>query len=269
MYETSTDGKILFIRHGTTDYNKVLFSDPTNKETHKVNENYIDCPLSIDGINDCHPSAEILLNLNIKYVFVSPLLRCLETAELLLGRHKNSNQMEIFVHPFIAEIVSSCHDISTNIKVKKEKYNLNSDLKFNWKYFEETFREIKDQEAFFLNFIDNPDKKQISSLMDKYKNSPEPGLISQILGNFWKKNQRPESINSLNIRCKLFKKFIQGFIDDKNISEDEKILVITHSAVIRLTSSLLATELSKIENYPSDCYTPKNCEILSILEFKN
>ncbi len=123
MYETSTNGQVLYIRHGTTEYNKALVANPQNKESLRINEDYLDCSLSVEGRKDAILLRKVLEDINIKYIFVSPLLRCLETTEIVLKGHKNVNEITVFIHPFISEVISSCHDISANIKQKKETFN--------------------------------------------------------------------------------------------------------------------------------------------------
>lgn len=266
MYETSTKGQVIYIRHGTTDFNKALAAEPQNKEILKLDESFLDCPLSEEGRKDAESVKETVENINIKYVFVSPLLRCLETAEIVLNGHKDAGEIEVFIHPYIAEIVSACHDISINIKQKKERFNNKpgNQLNFNWKYFDEQFPDLASQENCFASLIDNPSKERVTCYIEQLKTKPEAGLISNILGHFWKENARPESISSLFNRCLQFKNFLKEFRSQHVLNENEKIMVITHSAVIRISSSKLAYEMKSIENYPCDCYSPKNCELLSI-----
>jgi broad specificity phosphatase PhoE len=49
-----------------------------------------------------------------------------------------------------------------------------------------------------------------------------------------------------------------------DFEEDDKILVVTHSAFIRMSTTEMAYKLDRIECYPEDCYRPANCEIISL-----
>ena len=48
------------------------------------------------------------------------------------------------------------------------------------------------------------------------------------------------------------------------IYKGDKVLVVTHSAMIRISTSFKVNEVDSINLYPDDCYNAENCEIISI-----
>ncbi len=111
MYKTAAEGGILFIRHGNTDYN-TLYAIEANKKILKFQEIWIDTPLSQLGKSQSEKLAENLVDINIKYVFVSPMLRTIQTCMIALEKHKNRDKMELYVHPLISETLSGTCDFS-------------------------------------------------------------------------------------------------------------------------------------------------------------
>merc|ERR1712032_1499301 len=97
--------------------------------------------------------------------------------------------------------------------------------------------------------------------------------------------KKPESLNHMFIRSLKFKEFLRnlnenlGRISKERIqsldtnadnstdtceNDEEKVLVFTHSAFIKISSSVKAYELENIDTYPEDCAIIKNCEMISI-----
>jgi bisphosphoglycerate-dependent phosphoglycerate mutase len=154
MFDQSTKGKFLYIRHGETDYNVKLNSTKNVKEV-QVDETFLDSSLCDDGIKQAEGLGEKLKTLNIKYVFCSPLNRCLETTFISLKDHPFKENITILIHTYITEVIHGAQDLSKNIWKKKELYNENSEIKCDWRHFDCDFPNEKDSEFYFLNFINN------------------------------------------------------------------------------------------------------------------
>ena len=125
-YSLDIEGKFLFIRHGQTICN----SDKKYKER-KFNPDYIDSHLSDKGISQTKKLKNILNNLNIEDIYVSPLYRSLETAKYILEENPNYKG-QIIVHPLIIECPNCIDDFIYDIKQTKNDFK---DLNINWDIF--------------------------------------------------------------------------------------------------------------------------------------
>lgn len=86
----------------------------------QLNEDYIDCPLSEEGIAQCQNTT---LNKNrlppkIDVVFVSPLNRTLETATLIL-KHHQVEPRRVIVLPELTEVLSKICDFGGDVRQKR------------------------------------------------------------------------------------------------------------------------------------------------------
>lgn len=261
MYAKSTKGPILFVRHGITEYNKALNTLSINEV--QTSEKYIDCSLAEEGMSQALELSLRVNDIKLKYVFCSPLNRCLETTYLGLKNHPQKDEITVIVQPLISEVIHGAQDLPKDIAEKKKLYNEKSDLKFDWSYFEAFCPTNENQDNYFLNFIDN--KSEVMELLKNIEIECKEGMLGELLSHFITKNQRPESLMHLFNRNKKFKEFLNKFIIDKNYNADQgNILVITHSAFIRMASSALGYSMERMDNYPSDCYRCDNCEIVTI-----
>lgn len=270
MFTKGTEGDILYIRHGETIYNKHL---ALSKET-QISEKFIDSSLSEEGVQQAKQLSKNLKELEIKFVFCSPLNRCLETAMISLESHAMKKEIHVIIHPYISEVIHGSQDINLEISKKKEKFNEKSEIKFDWSYFDLLFpSSIADH--YFLHFVDNveEDCEELQSLILKLKSSEiflKHGLYSKFLEHYISNNKRPETLSHLFQRACLFKEFLKKFkkqiIDKKSNSVYEltKTLVITHSAFIRMSTTEIGYKMDTVNCYPEDCYRPSNCEIISI-----
>lgn len=283
LFEKGDKGPVLYIRHGKTNYNKFCISAP--KEIARVATEYLDCPLNEEGISQAEYISNALQKHKIKKVFCSPLQRCLETCLISLKNHPDKDSFKVFVHPHISETVSGVHDFSRNIKLKKFNFNINSEVKFDWSIFDNYFQDEVTQELYFLNFIDyspidgnlenNEFYKNISDILEKIL-SPECAtnfslgdkLLSEMSTHYVKEKRRPEPLIRMFKRNLEFKDLLR-----KNLEEikkytyqinDEKILVFTHSAFTKISTSKNAYNMEVISDFPVDCYKPDNCEIISM-----
>jgi broad specificity phosphatase PhoE len=276
--------KIFYIRHGETDFNDVLNSSE-NPEKVRCDENFIDCSLNAKGLSQAESLSNKLKNIDVDYVFCSPLNRCLETAYHSLKTHPNKEEIKVIVSPYINEVVNSIQDVSLSINRKKELYNENSETKFDWTYFDACFSK-EEQETYILNFIEVSDSfSDVEQLIKKIRDSDEKkGLYSQLLSIFINDNKRPESLFNLYLRAKKFKKFLKKFLTgakgnytcDKEeekvrkveeFSDKEKtknVFVFTHSGFIRMSTAQFSKPVLEVSSYPSDCYKALNCEMVSI-----
>ena len=120
LYDSNLNGKILYIRHGQTNYNKN--SNKSNLNIMKIKSEYIDCDINEKGIEQTKKISNIIEQLDIEEIYVSPLSRTLHTALILFKNHPQKDKIIIKVHPLITEVISGVHGFSFDIQNKECLY---------------------------------------------------------------------------------------------------------------------------------------------------
>jgi hypothetical protein len=114
-----------------------------------------------------------------------------------------------------------------------------------------------------VKIIDN--YKQLIENLEKNYNFEN---ISQFLiacGVHNKKSLHPESFKDLSFRSKKFKEFLNQFIKEQKIDlAKEKVLVFTHSGIIKMSSSLIVEKMNEVLFFPNDAIYPKCFDIVKI-----
>ena len=118
-FSKDLNSNILLMRHGESlfniEFNKLkdikdekLYEEKRNDI--RFSERLLDSDLTELVFEQCKNSAEILKNTAIKYIFVSPVLRALNTCSMLLcqlellNRDQTYNEEpKVIVHPFLYE----------------------------------------------------------------------------------------------------------------------------------------------------------------------
>lgn len=268
IYEKNLESKIIFIRHGETDYNKYLKS---KGKSIKYDKNYIDSPLNSQGEKQTATASKKFDNINIETIFVSPLYRCLQTAFLLFKNHKNKKNIVIYVHPLLTEVVSGVNNFCYDIQKTKEKFNMNSEIKVDWSFFDKEYNNPQKQDLFFLEYIDEKKhKEKIDEKVKKiYENYEKKDKIKEAISDLGKLivdlgMRRFETLNHLFQRVLKFKKFLKERYKDSLDKKDSKIIIVSHSCFGQIFTSKLCYELKNINDYPKDSCDMKNCEAISI-----
>ena len=151
LYSKNLKGKIIFIRHGETNYN----TDFTKKGIKiKYDLTYIDGHLNSTGERQAINASKKYTLLDIEDVYVSPLFRTLQTANLLFKNHPNKKNIIIHVHPLLTEVVSSVNNFTWDIESTKKIFNINSEIKVDWSLFDNEFKTPEERNFFYLNYID-------------------------------------------------------------------------------------------------------------------
>ena len=110
----------LMVRHAESEFNrcvhlpKSFLEEPLRSNLH-LNVQLMDCSLSQEGVKQAQrthlPLAYVQHNRKVDLLFVSPLTRALETAELLI----KTNRLEVkhvIVLPELTEVLSKICDLS-------------------------------------------------------------------------------------------------------------------------------------------------------------
>ena len=109
---------LCLIRHGTTEFN-VICQQIVNEHgleseefrALKKRKDLIDPPLNEIGLMQCQIGLQYINEVNFKVVYVSPMYRCLMTAEHLFKEHPQKNSIKFVVLPVVKECLHLCNDI--------------------------------------------------------------------------------------------------------------------------------------------------------------
>ena len=92
-----------------------------NAFTSKFDTRMIDPRLSLIGKEQAN-STEEYNKMPIRFVFVSPLRRALETCDTIFSRHPNHANIQFIVHPLLREIMNNSNDIPHPLSETKAIY---------------------------------------------------------------------------------------------------------------------------------------------------
>ena len=262
-YYQNLSEKLLIMRHGETNFN----ADP-DKDNRVTNPKYPDCRLNQNGINQAKSKQGLINSLTLEKVYVSPIYRALQTVTYCLENHPNKNNIVVVVHPLVSEISNCINDYILDIKQTKKDFNMNSKIKVDWSLFDEYVKTIKYDENFY--YFDNFDCYESNEMYQKLKNIYDNGDIdglrnglSELATKRFQAKIRFESLKHLQGRfikfCDYLREHHKDTLEDKN----NKILVVSHCAYIKIGTDLTPYESEKIQDYHPTVYSPKNCEILS------
>jgi len=271
MYSKDIDGQFLYIRHAESVYNQAAGKNKSKDDPIRFEEQYMDAMLSETGKNQAMTVGRKLADLDVRYVFVSPIKRCLQTCLIALEGKIKEKGMKVFVHPMITEMISGVHDLSGSVKEKKEMTKGLCDWKYFDLFYDKDNDSTMDQQFYYFKYSDNQlvggDVKKLMAQM-KGETNPErnKGNYAKFVQSYWQQEtpQRPETFNNLLKRAVDFKKFLKTFRKDMNLRENEKVLVFTHSYFIKMSTSKSALVTSDLKEFPSDAYYPDNCEVISM-----
>jgi len=264
-YSKDTQGKLIFMRHGET-----YFNADKRKKFRKVNIRYIDCKLNQKGIAQARAKQEILNKLSFEKIYVSPFYRALQTLTYSLEKHPNKDNIIAIVNPLIGETSNCINDYILDIKQTKKDFNMNSPIKIDWSLFDEYVKGIKYDENFYYfenfdNFEDGVKDKIYQKLRTIYERNNIEELkigLTDLAKLRVQYKKRFESLKFLQGRFKKFCESVKNEYKESLGDEDKKILAISHCSYMKVGTDINLYSEEK-QYFNSNCYKPKNCEILS------
>jgi broad specificity phosphatase PhoE len=287
--------KILLIRHAQSKYNKAIkeidrllnegkidkVEHKLNREKIKFSEDLIDCEITDQGYTECKEAGRELSNIKIKYVIVSPMVRCLMTCNNVLKsiaetspNSFSSINPEIVVYPYIFEKIEDNCDLLRDVHQTMKSYqeishktsNFSKTLKYNWSMM----NDIPDLYLYQLKFCDIVHKSYSfdyhSMALRHYQMKQEyihHRLILEAMEKLDEEGKFIESSRKTLERLTSFKFFLNNFIEEKNLKEDEKVLVVGHSILFK---HFISTHLEEdtYEPYETNGSVLNNCETVSL-----
>ena len=227
--------RILLLRHGNSDYNTIseVFSTSANVSIpfHKYSDTDVltDSALSFQGLMEIKNSSKFLEDFPIKYIFISPLRRCLESS-YYLTKDRVNKKFELKVQPELRESLMSHNDFPI---YWKNAYKLNRYSNYDFS----EMKKYKDDDLWFIRFLEHDQNfRQKMNVLEQFvtkKNllNEKIKFISTLMRGAF-----PESVENnelLGERTLLVKEILNDFVNYKKdfeniIVKDHEILLITH-----------------------------------------
>ena len=241
------------IRHGFSEFNKARrnhFDPSTSYICDNYSPEFIDAPLDKEGIEQAEAARTSINNLNIKYTFVSPLLRTLETAQILLETHPQRENIKIIVHPLLRELMVSSCDIPRDISPRITKF-----LEFD-------FSLIGDGVKYWVEDINQELREEILEGEDL----GDLEFIYKVIMLMRKRKEKGETFETeqnVRYRLNIFIHFITQYFMHllRNKVEDEfgDVLIVTHGGICKYFT---ATHFKEDGTAKEGCFLrAKNCQI--------
>lgn len=286
------DSNILLIRHAESMFNCELKHVKTMQEClHKdefktkwrhvkFTDRLIDCDITEAGHKQCIDAGKQLSDVNVKYIFVSPMKRTLLTCLNVLRVMKESKNSyykseipEVIVHPVLFEKVEDNCDILGDVHRNMKDFNKPENIMYNWGMFGSMpHLPIYQLKYLDVNHIGNHDSEYFfSQAQDRFTKQNQYNHIPSLLEAMEVLEAQEKFIESSKMtieRLSIFKKFLHDFMTDKKnkMRDDEKILVIGHSVLFK---HLLCSHVHEDTLEPTaETGVLNNCEITGI-SFKN
>lgn len=264
MYEKNLNGKFILIRHGETDYNFATRDKDYFKSRYEPK--FFDTHLTQDGIKQAENASSKFSNLNIKDIYVSPYYRTLQTSFYLFKNHPQKNKIIIKVFPLIAENILGFETMIKDIDINKSKFNMNSEIKYDWSYFDNLYKTKKEQDLFYLNNVDNfIDINEKDKLIKNVYESHGTENFEKELINLSKRiklKQAFETTKHRLSRAMQLKEFLKNTYKNSMNETDEKVFLVSHAGIsLAFTSPL---KVADEKNPGCDGVLLGNCEAVSL-----
>ena len=115
--ETLAQCQFVLIRHAVTEFN-MEFARICNEHGFfgeeyralKVRKDLIDPSIRPEGIIQCETAQDHANEINVKYVFVSPMVRTCETAIHIFKNHPRKKDIKFIILPSVKEGLNLCND---------------------------------------------------------------------------------------------------------------------------------------------------------------
>ena len=270
-FSKALNSKILLFRHGESFYNKTIrdfqklkVKNPAEYKTKitetRFNPSLSDCNLTENGEFQSYDAGKKLEGLNIKYIFTSPLLRALQSCESIIKGYLDVHKVidkttgktikaikapKVIVNPLLFEKIQVTCDIIPNIYKNMEAFP-----EYDWNDFKALKQETLP--IYMLNYcdtiIDIKTKKVKFSTDNPYFNLSlkyfkqnlkfnHQGIVLQAMEELHQENVFIESSVKTYDRLVEFKTNLKNFLNQNELKNDEKILIVGHSVLFKLLST--------------------------------
>ena len=183
----------------------------------------VDSLLTDTGYEECKKANKEILEKhnNIKYVLLSPMRRTVATAVEVMKDYPFDPEWKII--PWLREVLTSSCDVAVHsIEYLRQYPHINHD-------------ELEGDNLWFLKYYHEcPDAQHRAKLLKKYEENPVVETILEYLSEVYPNMERSFQ---MEVRVEKAREAIRKFIEEKatqgTVVENDEILVVTHSRVIR------------------------------------
>lgn len=278
------ESPIILIRHIKSQFNKLAEeAKESNSESSSYNARFNSSLVDSDILFQAEQEmikADLLKNLNIKYILTSPLKRTLITTMESLKRIEESpntfSEPTVEVHPYLFEKIEDSCDLLGSVTSNKnsfhEFYFRRNKFNIDWSAFDSLKDDtriyhlkhcrkiIKEGEVFDVNkdYYYNLALKLLEE--DKLSYNEVLNRVIDEMAKLSRKNEFIEDFHSTFERIDIVNKRIKEIISNLDKSKDEKLLVVGHSVIFK--SWYTDDIYSDTYNLASDSEKLTNCEII-------
>ena len=173
--------------------------------------------------------------MNVKYVFVSPLSRTLETCKNLFATYPDKENVHFVVHPVVRELMGSPCDVPVDtLKDKRAEYEA---LGYDFGMLDK----FEKKDLFFLYSMNSPEREELFEEIEKNQDKHYVQVIADVIkrkkNEAKKGNRKIESFVNARQRAVNFAEFLVNFIPSAGLKEGEDIVIVTHSLFISYSTA--------------------------------
>jgi broad specificity phosphatase PhoE len=231
--------KVLYFRHAYSHWNK--FKDNLDPNSGKqdwidLDEKFVDAQLTVEeGIdqvltlsNDLTPHIK-----NIRTVFVSPLVRAIQTADIAFGQHAEHKNIQFIIHPLLMPRIGH----PTDLALFWESYIRKSIVHFDTDLLQALATEPAWQFKYLLQQqVSNQNQRSALEIARQKINSGKDSLESSRLYNsYFNQNNANLSENDEQLGSRLNKlaESIHKYTNDNSFSPDDSFVIVSHGGIIK------------------------------------
>ena len=196
----------------------------------KLDTKLADPALHKKGIAQAEKAQDKFNKMNVKYVFVSPLRRALETSRTLFANYPRKVQPIFEVNPEVRELMGSPCDVPVDtLQGEKPKYeSLGYDFGMLEKYDK--------KDLYFLYSMNSPEREELFAKIERHKEKHYVQVIADLIKKKRREgdkgNRKIESFVNTRKRAVEFAEFLVNFIPTSGLGEGDDIVIVTHSLFI-------------------------------------
>lgn len=265
--ETAEKYEVCYIRHAQSFFNMFIALQRTKSPAElgatpseiselsqvadKFDPKLADPRLTSKGVAQCEAAKSQYHAMPIKVVFVSPLKRAMETAELLFRGHPMAESIKFVVHPLLSEMLAGSNEIPCPVSEKIREFGPRG---FDFGLFSG----YKRPELYFVCNINSPEREELLKKIEE--NEPKVSYIETVCAatkirrtTYPTHDRKVENYMNLRKRAKEFALFVKDYMAKNGLKSGE-VAVVAHSTFIGQTT---ATEFN---SYHKGVFTSmENC----------
>lgn len=242
--------RFILVRHAVTEFNmefaRVVTAHGINSEEYrelKIRKDLIDPQLRVEGVGQCEAAQSHANDINVKIVFVSPMVRTCETAIHVFKGHPNKKNIKFIVLPSVKEGLNLCNDKQgTHARLRRiiDPLLKEHDLQFDFSLMFSAFGLPDMAQVNVSTDITRFQEmyKYIDCINEEEALHPEWGYSEHLLKITYEKfPYRMEDPLRMYERGVQLRKFLDHYLKTHTIKPEEKIAIVSHSAFLTSLSA--------------------------------